>query len=389
VPPGPDNPASSPLGRYLLHPGQENSHLLHHVLKVLADIVHTALPVLIAIAVVVAAWKLAQLLARLRKPATGRLVEVRLPASLDPKGSLALWRTLHSVLSTRRGWLSPVPHVAFEMEGSYSGISLRFWVPAEVSPVAVVRAVESACPGSQCDIRPAASPALSAKVQVGGEMRLAHPAWRSICTDHAGDPLRTVIGALGMGGDRERALVQVLVRPASSRQLRSLARAARSLHSGRPTALVPRLIAAWRTTPVAPSRPDPFRAAEVRHAVDKLSDLPLFEVSIRFGVCGDVDAQWRLRSHARQVSAAFGVYARDNHFVPRRPFAWRWRLGGRLFGRGQLLGLSEVAAVAHLPYGEAIPGLMYASATPVAPPPGVLTGPRAEGFDEEGDDGWL
>lgn len=344
---------------------------------------------MISLAVVVAVWKLAQVGARLRKPATGRLVEMRLPAVLDPKGSLTLWRTLHSVLSTRRGWLAPRSHVAFEMEGSYSGVSLRFWVPADVSPVAVVRAVESACPGSQCEIGLATSPVPGGNARVGGEMRLAHPAWRSICTDHAGDPLRTVLGALAMGGDGEHAVVQVLVRPAGSRQLRSLAGAVRRLHSGKPTGLVPRLIAAWRTTPVAPSRPDPFRAAEVRHAVDKLSDLPLFEVSIRFGMCGDVGARQRLGSHARQISAAFGVYARDNHFVCRRPLGWRWRLERRLFGRGQLLGLSEVAALAHLPYGEAIPGLVYASATPVAPPPGVLTGPASDRFEGEGDGGWL
>jgi len=373
----------------LLHPGQETSHVVHHVLRVLADVAHTALPVVISLAVVVATWKLAQVVARHRSPRTGRLVEVRLPADVDPKGSLALWRTLHSVLWARRGWLAPGPHLAFEMEGSYAGISLRFWVPTQVSPVAVVRAVESACPGSQCEIRPATSPVLSGKARVGGEMRLARPAWRSICTDHAGDPLRTVLGALAMGGDGEHAVIQVLVRPAGSRQLRSLAGAVRRLHSGKPTALVPRVVAAWRTTPAAAARPDPFRAAEARHAVDKVSDLPVFEVSIRFGACGDVDGRRRLRSHARQLGAAFGVYARDNHFVPRRPFGCRWRLERRLFGRGQLLGLSEVAALAHLPYGEAIPGLVYASAAPVAPPPGVLTGRESDRFDGEGDDGWL
>lgn len=377
------------MGRYLLHPGQETSHFVHHVLRVLAQVGHDVLPVVIGVAAAVAAWKMARVAIRFRRPGAAHLVEVRLSASLDPKGSLALWRTLYSVLSTRRGWLAPAPHVAFEMEGSYSGISLRFWVPAEASPLAVVRAVESACPGSQCEIGPATSPVLSGKARVGGEMRLAHPAWRSICTDHAGDPLRTVIGALAMGGDGEHAVVQVLVRPAGSRQLRSLAGAVRRLHSGKPTTLVPRLIAAWRTTPVAAARPDPFRAVEVHHAVDKLSDLPLFDVSIRFGLCSDVERRRRLRSHARQVGAAFGVYARDNHFVCRRPLGWRWRLERRLFGHGQLLGLSEVAALAHLPYGEAIPGLVYASATPVAPPPGVLTGPASERFNEDGDDGWL
>jgi hypothetical protein len=322
VPPGAPNPANSPLGRYLLHPGQETSHVVHHLLRVLGDIAHVALPIVIAVVATVAAWKLTQLVRRLRKPGVGHLVEVRLPATVDPKASLALWRGLHSAVSARRRCLAPTPHVAFEMEGSSWGIGLRLWVPPEVSTAAVVRAVESACPGSLCDIRAAASPVVMGSARVCGEMRLAHPAWRSICTDHAADPLRSVLGALGSGNERERVLVQVLVRPARSGLARSLVRTVRSLSSGKPTGLLPRLIAAWSTTPTTPARPDPFRAVEVRHAVEKLSDLPLFEVAVRLGISGDGgdrDGRRRLRSHARQVSAAFGVYARDNHFVSRRP----------------------------------------------------------------------
>ena len=80
---------------------------------------------------------------------------------------------------------------------------------------------------------------------------------------------------------------------------------------------------------------------------------------------------------ARELAAAFGVYAADNHVVSGRRLGCRQRLDRRVLGRGQVLGLSELAAFAHLPYDEAIPGLDYVAAAAVAPPPGVASGPWA------------
>jgi hypothetical protein len=57
-------------------------------------------------------------------------------------------------------------------------------------------------------------------------------------------------------------------------------------------------------------------------------------------------------------------------------------------GRGQVLGLSEVAALAHLPHDEMVPGLAYASAAAVAPPPGVVSGNWQRAIEEDDDD-WL
>ncbi len=66
----------------------------------------------------------------------------------------------------------------------------------------------------------------------------------------------------------------------------------------------------------------------------------------------------------------------------------RQRLDRRVFRHGQVLGLFELTAVAHLPYDEAIPGLDYAGAAAVAPPPGVASGPWHQHFEEDGD-AWL
>ncbi len=334
-----------------------------------------AVPVVIAVLALVAAWAMVRVLGRLRPPSGGQLVEVAMPAVVEAKGALAFWRNLHPVLAAKRHLLRPAGHVAFEVEGSGDGTGLRLWVSADISAHAVARAVSSAWPGAQCQVRDAHRPKLPGPLVVCGELRLSAAAWLPLGTDHAVDPLRTVIGALGSWKGDEQGLVQVLVRPAAARSTRMLVRAARSLQTGRPTALVPRLLAAWRSTPARPAVPDPMRTADVRHAVHKASDLPVFEVAFRYGLsCAQSGrgARRHLRARSHELTAAFGVYAGRNHLVAQHRSGARWRLEGRVFSRGQVLGLSEVAAIAHLPYDEMIPGLAHASATAVAPPAGVL-----------------
>ena len=316
-----------------------------------------------------------------------------MPAVVEAKGALAFWRNLHPVLAAKRHLLRPTGHVVFEMEGSGDGIGLRLWVSADISAHAVARAVSSAWPGAQCQVRDAHRPNLAGPLTSCGELRLAAPAWLPLGTDHVVDPLRTVIGALGSWDGDEQGLVQVLVRPAAARSTRMLVRAARSLQTGRPTALVPRMLAAWRSTPVRPVIPDPMRAADVRHAVHKASDLPAFEVAVRYGLsCAQSGrgARRHLRARAHELTAAFGVYAGRNHLAAAHRSGARRRLERRVFGRGQVLGLSEVVTLAHLPYDEMIPGLAHASAAAVAPPPGVLAGPwRQDSSGWEDDDAYF
>ena len=98
----PSNPANSPLGRYLVHPGQETSELVHHVLRVFDHVGHLALPGVVVIVVFIVGWKVVQLLGRFCPSAGGHLVEVRLPATVDPKRAPVFWRNIHSVLAGRR-----------------------------------------------------------------------------------------------------------------------------------------------------------------------------------------------------------------------------------------------------------------------------------------------
>lgn len=391
MPPTTTNPANSPLGRYLLHPAQETSDFLHHVLHVLDDVGHIVLPMVVGIAALLIAAKVVQALIRRHAPAVGQVVEVKLPASVEPKGAPAFWRNLHPVFAGRSRLLHPPRHVAFEIEASDEGIRLRLWTPARVAAPAVARAVSSAWPGAQCRVRSASAPLPSGPFVSCRELRLAAPAWRPLGTDHGVDPLRAVLGALYVDAVGEHAVVQVLARPASNRRAAVIGRAARSLPTGRPIALVPRLLAAWRTTPPTPMRPDPMRSADARHALDKAIDLPAFEVVVRFGVSAHGSgrgARRRLRARAHELTAAFGVYFGRNHLVPRRRFGCRRHLERRVMWRGQVLCLSELAALAHLPHDEMVPGLPYAAAAAVAPPPGVVSGNWQRAIEEDDDD-WL
>lgn len=160
---------------------------------------------------------------------------------------------------------------------------------------------QSAWPGAQCQVRDASGALVPGSLVSCGELRLARPAWLPLGTDHGVDPLRAVLGALFVEEVGEHAVVQVLVRPASHRRLAVISRAARSLPTGRPIALVPRLLAAWRTAPPAPLCPDPMCSADARHAIDKATDVPSFEVTLRYGVSAHASghgARRRLRAQA-------------------------------------------------------------------------------------------
>lgn len=381
-----------PLAHFFAHPNAWWRDLAHHLAHLGEDVLPAALAVVAALLALTVAWALLRAVARFRPRALGHLVEVSMPPSVEPKGAFTFWRNLHPVLGGRSRLLHPPRHVAFEIEASAAGTSLRLWAPRGIPAPAVARAVSSAWPGAQCQVRDASGALVPGSLVSCGELRLAGPAWLPLGTDHGVDPLRAVLGGLCVGEVGEHAVVQVLVRPASRRRLAVISRAARSLPTGRPIALVPRLLAAWRTAPPAPLRPDPMRSADARHALDKATDVPSFEVTLRYGVSAHASghgARRRLRAQAYELTAAFGVYAGRNHFVAHRRPGCRRRLEQRAVGRAQVLGLSEVAALAHLPSDEMVPGLAYAAAAAVAPPSGVLGAIHQARADWEDDDAGL
>jgi hypothetical protein len=380
---------NGPLSRFLAHPNTWCADLEHHLARIAHAVLPVAVTVAMAIAVFVALVVLVRVLARHRSTSTGQLVEVDVPPTVDLMGAASFWRNLHPVLAARHHLLAAPHSVAFEVTSSARGIGLRIWVPARVSTHVVTRAVSSAWPGSRCRISPDRLPVLRGRTVTCGELRLASPSWLPLRTDHDADPLRTILGALFTGQESDEGAMQVVVAPAGARATRSVRNAARLLHAGRPMALVPRLLSAWQTTPQRPPSPDPMRSADVRHVVQKASDLPCFEIALRYGLSSastDRHTRRRLRSRAHELTATFGVYAGRNHLIARHPRGCRRRLDHRAIAHGQVLGLSEVAALAHLPWDAAIPGLVHASAAMVSPPSGVLAERAGSQNFEEDDD---
>ncbi|XVS68279.1 type IV secretory system conjugative DNA transfer family protein [Actinosynnema sp. CA-299493] len=340
--------------------------------------------------------------------ADARLVTVLAPPQVDPAGGAALWSNLVGLL--RPGWrraFTGQPHIVCEYVFSEAGVAIRLWVPGVIPPGLVERAVEAAWPGSHTRVGPALPPLPASgdgrrRVVVGGELRLARPEALPIRSVFDADPLRALIGApVGLGRD-EHACVQILARPVTGRRVQRARRAARRVHTGRSPRLVGRLLDV--VTPgvrtggsrgAAASgavRSDPQTsleyAAQNRAIVAKQRGSQ-YETVIRYAVAtllptdavdGEVRAARDIaRGRAHALASSFASYTEHNHYTRHRLRNPGTVIDSRRLGRGDLLSVPELAALAHLPTDEAIPGIQRAGARAIAPPPGIATpGPEAK-----------
>jgi ABC-type oligopeptide transport system ATPase subunit len=339
-----------------------------------------------------------------------RQVTVLAPPDVDPAGGAALWSNLVGLL--RPAWhrrFTGQPHVACEYTFSEAGVAIRLWVPGVIPPGLVERAVEAAWPGAHTRVGPATPPLPTPgegqrRLVVGGELRLARPEALPIRSDFDADPIRALIGApVGLSRD-EYACVQVLARPVTGRRVQRARRAARRVHTGGSTRLVGRLLDA-----VTPGSSRSRRSAAARTKTGALHSDPQtsleyaaqnraivgkqrgsqFETVIRYAVAtllptdaaeGEVrQARDVARGRAHALAASFASYTEHNHYTRhhlRRPGRV---IDSRRLGRGDLLSVPELAAIAHLPTDQAIPGIQRAGARAIAPPPGIATpGPEAK-----------
>lgn len=373
----------SPLGRYLLHPQRTLAAIARALAHHAAEITHRSGVWLLVLAAVVLAARLALAQWRAaRLHAGARLVEILQPPQVDPDGAAGLWRNLAGLLRQRR-LLEGRPHVAFEYRWSPDGLTIGLWLPGMVAPRLVERAIEAAWPGARTRTRtPAPAPLPVGQRIRGGALRLAQPEWYGLRgqAEHPTDPLRALLGAAEELGAGESAIVQVLVRPARGRRLARLRRVARALRRGQHPTRAGRLLDLLNPTTTTTSSmssrraytDDPARHADV-HAIGRKAAGPGFEVLIRYGVATSVEhhVRGRLRARAHALAAAFAVYAGRNRLArthhPSRLSAHA--LAERRLGRGMLLSLDELAALAHLPWDRGVPGLERAGARSVAPPP--------------------
>ncbi len=203
-----------------------------------------------------------------------------------------------------------------------------------------------------------------------------------------------MLGALVGLGPHERACVQILARPVAGHRVTKARRAARRVHAGGSVHLVGRLLdiitpgktpkpSTSTRTPGLDRQTSLEYAAQDRAVVEKLR-ASQFETRIRYAVAttvpedatsGEVQAVREvLRGRGHAIASAFAAYSEHNYYrrvrLRRDPVAV---LAERRLGKGDLLSIPELAAIAHLPIDESTPGMQRAGAKAVPPPPGIAT----------------
>ena len=372
---------SGPLARYLAHPGADTSRLAHHLAHALAHLAATAGPVAagIALAGLVAVAVARQAQAR-RLDDGAQLVKVLTPPEVDPQGASTLWTNLVALLRpTWRRVLGGQPHLGFELTATDGGLTIALWVPGPIPPGLVERAVEAAWPGARTETVPATAPLAGGGVATGGALALALPEHYPLRSAHKVDPLRPLLGALAGLGETESACVQILARPVTGRRLARLHKAAAARRAGRPASRLGRLVDLATPGPSAQAAAtDPSRSADVADILDKAAQ-PCWAVALRYAVATtatdrratDRQAAARLRGRAHAVASAFALFSGRNRLDRHRLRHPAEVLAARRLGRGNLVSVAELAALAHLPTDPAVPGLARAGANAVAPPPAV------------------
>lgn len=240
--------------------------------------------------------------------------------------------------------------------------------------------------------RPGSAPLPDGGRVAAGELRLADREWFPLRSDHEADPYRMLLGTIDGLAPNDHVVIQVLARPAAARRYRCARRAGVSLRTGRPISAVGRFIDFWTTKGISPTRnvaADPYRSADIRAIGEKSSAL-CFEGVVRYGVAAPHAVRLdhrRLRSDAQGIVAAFALYDGRNRLARRRLARAERALRSRVLGRGDLLSVSELAALAHLPTDRSVAGLSRAGAHAAAPPPEVHRSGKVLGHAEVGHRG--
>ena len=367
---------TGPLGHYLTHPGATTDRLVHHLAQVATHLAVTFGPVAAGIALALGiAVTVTRRVQAARMGDGARLVKILAPPEVDPQGAATLWTNLVALLRPAwRRFLGGQPHLGFELTGTDGGLTIALWVPGQIPPGLVERAVEAAWPGARTETVPAAPPLIGDGIATGGALALALPEHYPLRTAHKVDPLRPLIGALAGLGETESACVQILARPVTGRRLTRLHKAAAARRAGRPATGLARFVELVTPGPrVQTAATDPSRGADVADILDKAAQ-PCWAIAVRYAVATtatDRQAVGRLRGRAHAVASAFALFTGRNRLDRHRLRHPAQVLAARRVGRGDLVSVAELAALAHLPTDPAVPGLARAGANAVAPPPAV------------------
>ncbi|MFF3667462.1 type IV secretory system conjugative DNA transfer family protein [Microtetraspora malaysiensis] len=324
-----------------------------------------------------------------------RCVEVLSPPEANMASAEALWGNLLGLL--RPAWkrvLLGQPHLAFEYVFDAGGVRIRLWVPGTVPQHLVEHAIEAAWPSARTAVLEAAPPVPLTGQATGGQFAIARSERLPLRHDHDHDPLRALLGA-GVGMPTwQHAAVQVLVRPATGRRLSHGA-------VGIPVALLRTALdflspGHARDRHHADHRGQDHAVrlehyAEARAIRDKAME-PRYEVAVRYAVQADdgKDKASRkarrsaVRGRAHAIASAFSLFSGRNRLERHRLSLAARQLNFRRFGRGFLLSVPELAALAHLPMDAAIPGLQRAGANTLAPSPQIAQHGKVLGLADAG-----
>jgi hypothetical protein len=195
------------------------------------------------------------------------------------------------------------------------------------------------------------------------------------------DPLGLVLAQLAGLGAHEEALVQILAQPATSRHQQHLLTVARRIRAGIPTGRLARLLDTFHARTVA-RPPDPTVSPDVRAVLEKASH-PLYRCLIRITVTAADRGVARGRIHA--LAGAFAAYEGRVGLRRRRARRGTAAADERWLGRrAYLLSVPELAALAHLPGGPAVPGVARARARRIVPSPRVRKWGKPLGVTDTG-----
>ncbi|WP_068927418.1 type IV secretory system conjugative DNA transfer family protein [Planobispora rosea] len=330
-----------------------------------------------------------------------RCVEILAPPVADVAGSEAMWSNLMGLLHPAwKRFLLGQPYLAMEYLFGGDGVRIRLWVPGTVPQHLVERAIEAAWPSARTAVQQPAPPVSLAGQVVGGKFTLARSERLPLKHEHRADPLRALVGAAVGMPSWQHAAVQILARPATGRRLAVL-------HASWPVWLV-RAVLDLATPGPLHSRVHPQHlrqyardqavrleeSAQARAIRDK-AQRSRYEVAIRYAVQADPSSDGTARAarrhaiegRAHALASAFALFSGHNRLERHRLFRPAARLAARRLGRGYLLSVPELAALAHLPLDAAVPGLRRAGANSVPPSPAVAYGgPHAKvlGFSDAG-----
>lgn len=366
-----------PLAKWLAHPDQVNHEVATPFVHAFWTCAHWAPVIGIGAAVVGLAYVAFRNRRSDKLCAGARLIEVSLPAEVDANGARIFWSNLHDMLrpAWKRFWQGQ-PHVSFELVWQGASLKIQLWLPKAIPERLIERAVEAAWPGAvttECDAM--TSSLLPNNTVVGGALRLWGPEWFPLATEHKADPLRSLFGALSEMGEHQGAVVQILARPVTGRRVARCHKAARMLRQGRSPSTAGRLLDLVTPGKIAAGTPadDPTRAADIRAILTKASSMG-WECRIRYGVTSTETtnaAEAELTGRAHAIAASFALFSGRNRLERcslRKPAQ---ALKARRLGRGDLVSIAELAALAHLPTDALIPGVERASARCVPPGPRV------------------